>query len=434
MMRADIAGNKAAPRIGILIPEFPGQTHIFFWRELEALRAMGIEPELASTRLPPRAIMSHSWSAEAIDKTEYLSPPSPADVAAIGGELAHSITGGFARVAASMLRAEGLSVRGRLRLLGLAAMGARLARHARQRGWRHVHVHSCADAAHVAMFAHLLSGLPYSITLHSSLRDYGPNQREKWRHARFAVVITRALLREVQTKLAGSLPSDLAVAPMGVDLQRFVRTSAYQPWQKGQPLRVFSCGRLNLCKGHGDLVAAIGILRGRGIDAHAEIAGEDEQGGSGFHRALEKEIADAGLSGAVTLLGAVSEDTVRERLEAAHVFSLASLAEPLGVAIMEAMALGVPVVVTGAGGVPELVEHNRHGLLVPPSSPVALADAIERVARDPSLARRLARTGHDRVVAEFSSDRSAQVLARRVRDNVSGASPGLALTPGALAY
>jgi len=96
-MRADIAGKKAPPRIGILIPEFPGQTHIFFWRELEALRAMGIEPELASTRLPPRAIMSHSWSAEAIDKTEYLSPPTPADVASIGGELAHSITGGFAR-------------------------------------------------------------------------------------------------------------------------------------------------------------------------------------------------------------------------------------------------------------------------------------------------------------------------------------------------
>ena len=164
------------PRVGILIPEFPGQTHIFFWREIEALRAMGIEPELASTRLPPRGIMSHSWSTEAMEKTEYLSPPHLADLAAIGRELAHSITGGFARVAASMIRARGLPLRGRLRLIGLAAMGARLARHARERGWRHVHVHSCADAAHVAMFAHLLSGLSYSVALHSPLRDYGPNR------------------------------------------------------------------------------------------------------------------------------------------------------------------------------------------------------------------------------------------------------------------
>jgi colanic acid/amylovoran biosynthesis glycosyltransferase len=412
MSRASVTEEK--PRVGILIPEFPGQTHIFFWREIEALRAMGIEPELASTRLPPRGVISHSWSTEAMETTEYLSPPGIADLAAIGRELAQSMSGGFARVAASMLRARGLPLRGRLRLIGLAAMGARLARHARERGWRHVHVHSCADAAHVAMFAHLLSGLSYSVTLHSPLCDYGPNQREKWRHASFAVVITRALLREVHANLAGSLPSTIAVAPMGVDLQRFVRAGAYQPWSEGHPLRVFSCGRLNLCKGHGDLVRAIGILRDRGIDARAEIAGEDEQGGSGFHRTIEKEIADAGLSEAVTLLGAVSEEVVRDRLESAHVFSLASLAEPLGVAIMEAMALGVPVVVTGAGGVPELVENDRHGLLVPPSSPVALADAIERVARDPVLASRLASAGHDRVVAEFSSDRSAEVLARYV--------------------
>ncbi len=406
--------GEGAPRVGILIPEFPGQTHIFFWREIEALRAMGVEPEVVSTRLPPRGIISHSWSTEAMAKTKYLSPPGREDLAAIGRELAHSITGGFARVAASMIRARGLSPRGRLRLLGLAAMGARLAQHARERRWYHVHVHSCADAAHVAMFAHLLSGLSYSITLHSHLRDFGPNQQEKWRHANFAVVITRALLQEVQENLAGSLPSEIAIAPMGVDLKRFVRARAYQSWHEGQPLRVFSCGRLNPCKGHGDLVRAIGILRERGIDARLEIAGEDEQGGSGFHRTIEKQIADAGLAGAVTLLGAVSEDVVRDRIESAHVFSLASLAEPLGVAIMEAMALEVPVVVTGAGGVPELVENNRHGLLVPPASPIPLADAIERVARDELLARRLARAGRDRVVAEFSSDRSAQVLARYV--------------------
>lgn len=294
-------------------------------------------------------------------------------------------------------------------------MGARLARLWRQRRWAHVHVHSCADAAHVAMFANRIANVPYSVTLHGPLVDYGPNQREKWRRARFAFVITRKLLAEVRAELDGSLPPIVDLAPMGVDSRRLVRSRPYEPWTGRGPLRIFSCGRLNPCKGHGDLAKAVGILRSRGVDARLEIAGEDELGGVGFHRILADEIAAADLGSVVTLLGAIPEERVVRRLEAAHVFSLASWAEPLGVAIMEAMALGTPVVTTDAGGVPELVRHEHDGLLVPPVQPEALADAIERIARDPSLAQRLADSARGRVLAEFDSRRSAQLLVKYVR-------------------
>jgi colanic acid/amylovoran biosynthesis glycosyltransferase len=401
-------------KIGVLIPEFPGQTHAFFWRELAALRGFGVEPEVVSTRRPPRGIVSHAWAREAMERTVYLSPPSAADLAGAGVELARGLPGSALRVGESVVRARGLDLAGRLRLVGLATMGARLARLARERGWGHVHAHSCADAAHVAMFAKRVGGPTYSMTLHGPLADYGPNQREKWRYAAFAIVITQKLLGEVRAKLAGDLPPIIEVAPMGVDTDRFVRSEPYAPWDGRGTLRLFSCGRLNPCKGHGDLARAVGILRARGIDARLEIAGEDEQGGGGFHVALAREIAAAGLGDAVTLLGAVSEPRVRAGLERAHVFALASLAEPLGVAIMEAMSLGTPVVVTGAGGVPELVRDGEDGLLVTPERADAMADAVERVARDPAFAQRLARSGRERVVAAFDSTRSAQVLARLI--------------------
>ena len=64
-------------RIGYLIPEFPGQTHIFFWREMRALQALGVEVETVSTRRPPAGIVCHAWSKEAMDRTHYLFPPSP---------------------------------------------------------------------------------------------------------------------------------------------------------------------------------------------------------------------------------------------------------------------------------------------------------------------------------------------------------------------
>ncbi|MEO5725695.1 MAG: exopolysaccharide biosynthesis GT4 family glycosyltransferase EpsE, partial [Byssovorax sp.] len=368
-------------KIGYFIPEFPGQTHIFFWREISALKARGIEPELVSTRRPPRQIVSHPWALEAMAKTEYLAPPSARGIAAALSELTRTAPAGWGRCASSIARAEGLAVGGRLRLMALAVMGSRLAALARARGWTHIHAHSCADTAHTAMFASLLSGIPYSLTLHGPLSDYGPNQREKWRHARFAVVITRKLWHEVQEALSGSLPPSIEIAPMGVELTRFARRTPYEPWTGRGPLRIFSCGRLNPCKGHQDMIQALEILRARGLDARLAIAGEDEAGGTTYRKVLEAQIADRKLSHVSRLLGAVSEDRVRDELERAHVFSLASLNEPLGVAIMEAMAMRTPVVVTGAGGVPELVDDGVDGILVQPERPAELAEKIEAVAR-----------------------------------------------------
>ena len=67
-------------KIGYFIPEFPGQTHIFFWREMQALREIGVEPAVVSTRLPDRSLISHPWAAEAQRDTEYLFPPRARNV------------------------------------------------------------------------------------------------------------------------------------------------------------------------------------------------------------------------------------------------------------------------------------------------------------------------------------------------------------------
>jgi len=406
--------GSVVTRIGYLIPEFPGQTHILFWREREALLRHGIEPDLVSTRLPRRELVSHTWAEKAISRTEYLYPVPLSGFRRSLGSAARAFPGGLARCSRSIRAARGLDARGRLRLLALAAAGCRLADIARRRGWTHVHVHSCADAAHVALFAHLLSDLSYSVTLHGPLEDYGPNQREKWRHAAFGIVITQRLLDEVHRELDGSLPPVVEIAPMGVDAASFQRSHGYEPWRGGGPLSIFSCGRLNLVKGHQYVIEAVARLRTRGLPVRLVIAGEDEQGGSGYRRTLEGEIAARGLGEDVTLLGAVSEERVRQELERAHLFCLASLAEPLGVAIMEAMAAGVPVVATRRGGVPELVDDGVDGLLVSAESAEEVAAAIERLARDPELARRLSGAGMRKVASQFSSERSAGVLARCV--------------------
>lgn len=394
-------------RLGYLIPQFPGQTHIFFWRELEALQARGVQPVLLSTRPPPPGLISHEWSAEATARTTYLGRPDP--LAALGG-LVRLPPG-------DLLSAPRGEPRAFLRDMAMSIPAARrLVDHARREGIDHVHAHSCGRAALIAALAFRMGGPRYSLTLHGPLEDYGPGQRYKWRHAAFATIITEKLRVEAEVELAGYLPPRIAVQAMGVDTGRLSRDTPWQPPRPGEPLRIMSCGRLNQVKGHQDLLQAIRMLRDAGHDARLVIAGEDDAGGTGYRRVIEARIAELGLDDAVTLLGAVSEGEVRRHLLEAHVFALASWHEPLGVALMEAMSCEVPTIGTAAGGVAELIRDGQDGILVPPRDPPAMADAILRLAGDPDLARRLGQAGRERIVSGFGAEAGAETLIRLVAE------------------
>ncbi|MEP6516453.1 glycosyltransferase [Microcoleus vaginatus FACHB-2002] len=160
------------------------------------------------------------------------------------------------------------------------------------------------------------------------------------------------------------------------------------------------------------MIAAIDILRKRGFNVELQIAGEDKQGGSGYRLELEKLIEQLGLKSCVSLLVAVSENTVNESLEKAQVFVLARWHEPLGVAIMEAMAMEMPVVVTGSGGVKELIDDGIDGLLVEPEAPEQLADAIANILQNPELALSISQESRKKIMAKFSHGRRAETLAQ----------------------
>jgi glycosyltransferase involved in cell wall biosynthesis len=392
-------------RIGYLVPEFPGQTHAFFWREVRALAAMGIEADVLSTRRPEKRIICHDWSREAMGRTTYLFPPGPTAAASAMGRVARRP----ANLRECMGVGRALELRGaagQAKLWGLVSMGARLATLSAARGWTHVHVHSCGDAAAVALFANMLGGPSYSLTLHGAVEDYGAGQDAKWGNAAFGFVVSRALLAGLCKAAPHLDETKVSVAPMGVDIAKFTRSRSYRPAGSDERWRIVTCGRLHIGKGHLELVRAVGLLRDQGRRVEARIIGEGDARG-----AIERLIGELGLGGSVTLLGALPETRVREELEHAHVFALASYTEAIGVATMEAMALELPVVVTGVGGVPELVRHGVDGLLVAPQDAGVLAAALTTVLTDGDLACRLGKSGAERVRESFHSNVSAQRLA-----------------------
>lgn len=391
--------------LGYLVPQFPGQTHIFFWREIAELEKRGIAVDLLSTRMPPAGLVAHDWSEQAMARTTYLGK---ADVLAGLAALPRLPMGDLLSEARSAGKAM-------LKDIAVSIPAAqRLIRHCRTRGIGHVHVHSCGRAALIAAIARRMGGPRYSLSLHGPLSDYGPGQRFKWRHAEFASIITEKLKAEMLAEMPDDLPARLFIQPMGVDTDVLTPTGPYRPVAEGEPLRLFSCGRLNIVKGHQDLMAAVRLLLDRGRDVQLTIAGQDDNGGSGYRQVLDARIEDLGLRGHVRLLGAVDAGRVRDEIRAAHLFVLASWHEPLGVALMEAMSCGTPTIGTNAGGVPELIRDGVDAVLVPPKSPEDLARAIAALADDPDRALRLSGAGRQRIVDGFHSGRGAEMLIKGI--------------------
>jgi colanic acid/amylovoran biosynthesis glycosyltransferase len=179
-------------RIAYLVPEFPGQTHIFFWREIDALRQRGIEARLISSRHPPRKVISHSWTAVAKRRRYTSARRAPVMPSMPPSDFCDA--GGWA--GSSRRRRRFLPARSEKSNLAFLLCAVRLVGMMKRENPSHIHVHSCGDLRLVAAFANGLAACRYSLTLYGPLSDYGGQQKIKFRHAAFAVAIAKTLKAE----------------------------------------------------------------------------------------------------------------------------------------------------------------------------------------------------------------------------------------------
>jgi glycosyltransferase involved in cell wall biosynthesis len=392
--------------LGYLVPEFPGQTHVFFWREVQALRQAGITVHLLSSRRPEPGACRHEFAAEAARQTHYLYPPRfPEALQTLLTRPFRTLKGlGY------LLGLRESPWKKRLRNGGLLLCAADLVAHARQRGYRHVHVHSCADTAHVAALARILGGPRYSLTLHGDLPVYGTDHASKMTRATFVACVTAPLRTQVREKVG--IPDErTAVLWMGVDTSKYEGEGEDRRTYQQNRLHLVTVARLNAMKGHAHALAAMRLALDQGYDFRYTIAGE------GPHRAeIEAAIARLGLAERVVLAGTLSETAVRTLLQEADAFVLPSvgLGEAAPVSVMEAMASGLPVVASIIGGTPDMIDHGVDGLLVPQADEPKLADALMLLAGQPQERRRLGAAARLRAKRDFDT----QSTARRLLDAI----------------
>lgn len=261
---------------------------------------------------------------------------------------------------------------------------------------------------------------PYIVgTVHSS-RVRGADDRETVRLLTPSMDRLIAVSRAIVAKLVaeGRTQAPVELVYNGVDLQRYEYTEACctlpeeYGFADGAPL-VGVVARLEPEKGHATLIDAWPTVVERVPEARLLIIGEGSQRG-----ALEVQAEALGLVGepcsgdacvgtrharpGAKVVFTGLRDDVPAVTAALDVAVLPSYREAQGLAILEAMALRRPVVASAVGGVTEMIEHERTGLLVPPHDAPALADAISRLLTDHPLADTVARAGHDLAHARFS--------------------------------
>jgi glycosyltransferase involved in cell wall biosynthesis len=166
----------------------------------------------------------------------------------------------------------------------------------------------------------------------------------------------------------------------------------------GQVFTVASIGRLSQEKGYHYLLEAFSLLINKGIDVRLLIVGEGPE-----RPHLEKMILRLGLSGKVVLPGYRKE--AWRYLSGCDVFVLSSLTEGLPITLLEAMQMGVPVVVTAVGGMPAIIKPGDTGRIVPPGSPQSLAESIAEIHHDGKTAALMAQRAQELVYREYSLER-----------------------------
>jgi glycosyltransferase involved in cell wall biosynthesis len=282
-----------------------------------------------------------------------------------------------------------------------AGQAAAIARLIGTRGITHIHAHFATRAAAVACQVSALTGVPFSFTAHAhdifhSAVD-GAALAGTISAARFVVTVSDYNRRYLAALLnTRGLPGQIIRLYNGVDL------SALTPTGAPAADLVVGVGRLIAKKGFADLIEAIRLLRAEGRRVRCAIVGEGDE-----RAALERQIAAAGLQGAVQLLGARAPDEAARVMASAAVFALPCLIgadgdrDGMPTVLVEAMALGTPVVSTAVAGIPELVEHERTGLLAAERDTAGLARAIARLLDDRQLCERLRGAALARVRADF---------------------------------
>lgn len=290
------------------------------------------------------------------------------------------------------------------------AQAIQLALAVRQRGIRHLHAHFGTRATTVARLAARLSGISYSFTAHAKDIYYpypeGTGLAQKLHDAAHAVTVSDYNLAYLREQY-GNDARNVTRLYNGIDLHKF----AYQPCSDNTSAHILAVGRLVEKKGFPLLIEALRILKQRNLDFRCTLIGDGP-----LRDALQQQVQQAGLETQVAMPGLRPQSAIISAMRSATLLAAPCIISEEGdrdglpTVLLEAMALGTPVISSAVAGIPELVINHETGLCIPPGDAFALADAIAQLLGDAAQRQTLSQQARQLIEREFDIERNAAVL------------------------
>jgi len=392
------------PFLGMILKGYPRISETFISNEILLLESLGFNIRIFSMRRPRESFTHESVSrirawADYLPESILKGLPRlvPANL-----HLAQRRPAEYRRALALMVRRY-RRTRKTATIKHLLQAGLLVDRLLPGQGVAHLHAHFAHSPASVAMFSSMLSGLPFSFTAHAKdIYTSDPAQlREKLHLARFAATCTEANRRYL-ADLAGPDAGPIHRVYHGIDLSLFQASlNGHRP---EPPYRVLTVARLTAKKGLPTVLRAVRCLIDQGVAVEHTLIGDGEE-----RKATLALIQSLGLSQVTRYLGTLPHEEVVQHYRRADLFVLGCEITPNGDrdgipnVILESMAMGVPVVATPISAIPEVVKHEKTGLLVEPGRPEDMAGAMTRLLTDEPLRRGLVNAARAMVAENFDN-------------------------------
>ncbi|MBW8295258.1 glycosyltransferase family 4 protein [Sphingopyxis sp.] len=383
-------------RIAYLVSEYDAPSHTFVRREVAALRAFGIDVLPFSVR---RGVADSGTAPALLGRSPF------AYIAALGWTLAsrprrfafgwwlalrHRAPGWKALLWSQFHFVEALLL---ARLL-VAAGATRL------------HSHFANSGATVGMIAAHVAQLPWSLTLHGiSETDYpaGLLLTEKLERASFVACASYFMRAQAMRHAAPTHWSKMTIVRCGIDVSALPPPAVHSA---AGPARLLFVGRLSPEKGLFGLLDALAALAASGLEFELTIVGDGP-----LHASIRARVSKLNLGERIRFSGGLPEAATLAEIARSDILVLPSLMEGLPVVLIEALALGRPVVASRVAGVPELIDEGQSGYMFAPSDWCDLAAVLQRLLAARGDWAAMGEAGRQRVVAEFLSDHAAARLA-----------------------
>ena len=388
----------------------PALTVTFIYKEVFRLRALGMNVSTVSMNTPADGEVS-SAARVLRQTTHYLDAQGILKKVLFAAAILVRHPLRMSKCIWHLLSARPVKVpRDYFRLSYHIIEAAYLALHLKDDRPDHIHCHFINGPTSIGMFLGILLDIPYSFTMHASMIWLDPVAfRNKLQTCAFCVSISEYNKRYVLKTYGERFDPKIHIVHCGIDpdadrMDKGTRSD-------DSVFRILGVGQLNRRKGFHVLIPALRMLLDQGVDFHCTIIGDGDQ-----MQLLSRLIDSNEVGSHVTMAGAVLHEEVESSLWRSDAFVLPCVISEDGwrdgipVALMEAMFCQLPVVSTDILGLPELIDNDLSGLLVPADDVEALTVALQRLAGDSELRKSLGANGRNKVLKDFNNELSALKL------------------------